>query len=242
MLEEHFLNSVSTRIPKKFLGDVRLCRSLEVAHPHTLKRTDLAGVVSRFRSKGVGNGRSCVRRHLNTSVHTLEFDIVAVGPNSKVLSKNRQARQLANHHRKKIDRNACTRDRRSRSTSIKRSRRSIRTTAKRVGTNVRVATDNLDLGSVHFEPIPSILTSSSASARRKTERRLLDEVGHLLACLGTTNLRVEFSKASLAVLQKFDRLNVVDAVVAEQDVVHLAREFVPLLAETPCVVHWRTPM
>ena len=127
------------------------------------------------------------------------------------------------------------------SVAVKVAVRSIRTKAERVDSNVGVATDDLDLGSVHLEPIPSILAGGSTGTRGETKGRLLDEAGHLFACLGTTNLRVEFGKASLAVLQKFDRLNVVDAVVAEQDVVHLAREFVPLLAETPCVVHWRTP-
>ena len=41
VLEKHLLDSVSTRIPKKFLGDVRSGCGLEVSHPHTLEGTNL---------------------------------------------------------------------------------------------------------------------------------------------------------------------------------------------------------
>ena len=44
VLEKHLLNSVSTRIPKKFLGDVRAGCGLEVSHPDSLEGTNLGRI------------------------------------------------------------------------------------------------------------------------------------------------------------------------------------------------------
>ena len=88
VLEKHFLDSVSTRIPKKFFGDVRAGCGLKVSHSHTLEGTNLRRILRRFCDECVrSNDSSSIRRHLNSSVYTLEFDVIAVRPHNKVLSK-----------------------------------------------------------------------------------------------------------------------------------------------------------
>ena len=79
VLEKHFLDSVSTRIPKKFFGDIRTGCGLEVSHSHTLEGTNLLVIGPRFCNKRIAG-------HINSSVHTLEFDVIAVRSHHTVLA------------------------------------------------------------------------------------------------------------------------------------------------------------
>ena len=229
VLEEHFLNGIAPSVSKELFGDVGTCGTLEVPNANTLERTDLLVVRTAFINV-------CVGLHVDSSVHTLEFDIVAVGSHLEVLAKNRELRQLPDHLRKQVNRNACTGDRASAIGCGKRRIRSVRTTAERVDSVVGIATKDLDIAAVDLKSVGAILT------RRRSRRRSESEAGLLHRCLGLgpgfggTDLGVDLGETSLALFEKLDGLNVLDTVVAKQDFVHLACQFVPLLAETPNVV------